>query len=255
MTTLSFLRSNERPERIYNPHQTKTRFFYVFKHRAHPPEQARFQDASPLTSLRIWSILLVLLTSPAVCESQSVNIIDRPVFKPTPTSINFRSLDDERSHSHPWQLEIIGSLFREAWDLNHGREQPIGGAIRFTRNLRPYWSIGFEAALLHVSRNLSPHIFLPAWSFMLQRNLFRVGATTVIAEGSGGLSYASDRVPARGTRFNLISQLGIGLLGNVNPKGRLVTGVRWLHLSNNGLGGNGNPDIQAIGVYFGWRLP
>ena len=238
-----------------NSHLASRRIFHAFKDRTHPLSQARLQSASLLTSLRNWSFLLVLLTTPAVCESQPVNTVSSPLFRQTSPLINVRSLDDERARSQAWQLEVIGVLFREVWDLNHGREQPLGGAIRFTRHLKPNWAFGFETALLHVSQNLSPHIFLPAWSFMLQRHLFQVGAITVLAEGSGGLSYASDRVPARGTRFNVVSQLGIGLLGDINPKARLVTGVRWLHLSNNGLGGNGNPDIQAIGLYFGWRLP
>ena len=35
----------------------------------------------------------------------------------------------------------------------------------------------------------------------------------------------------------------------------LVGGLRWLHVSNNSLHGRDhNPDIQALGLYVGWRV-
>ena len=163
MTTPSSLRSGARPEWMCNCHQARQRIFHTFTNRACPREPARLQGANLLTSLRNWSILLVLLTSPAVCESQPVNTFASPLFKPTPPSTNVRSLDDDPVRSQAWQLEVIGAFFREAWDLNDGREHPLGGAIRFTRNLKPNWSIGFEAAFLQISHNpvSYTHLTLP----------------------------------------------------------------------------------------------
>ncbi len=216
----------------------------------HPQSTDRF------TSLRCQLILLLVLTTPAVCSSQPVNAFALLPTNHISTSVNTIPLSNERPRSNRWKLEVAGVFFREAWDLNRQRERPVGGVILFARSLKPNWAIGVETTLLHVSQKPGPNIFLPAWSLMLRRDLFRFGIFSVFAEGSGGLSYASDRVPARGTQFNLVSQLGMGLLGRISPRGRLVTSVRWLHLSNNGLNGSSrNPDIQAVGLYLGWRLP
>ena len=214
------------------------------------------QGTDRFTSLRCQLILLLVLTTPAVCSSQPVNAVALLPTNHISPSVNTNPLSNEQPRSDRWKLEVAGVFFREAWDLNHQRERPVGGVILFARNLKPNWAIGVETTLLHVSQKSGPSIFLPAWSLMLRRDLFRFGIFSVFAEGSGGLSYASDRVPARGTQFNLVSQLGMGLLGRVSPRGRLVTSVRWLHLSNNGLNGSSrNPDIQAVGLYLGWRLP
>jgi len=110
-----------------------------------------------------------------------------------------------------WHLEVTGGFFLEAWDLNLYKEQLIGGAISFSRQITPSWTVGIETSLLHVNQEPIGDVFLPALSLMLRWSAFRVGETSVFLEGGGGLSYASNEVPNRGTRLNLVSQTGVGL--------------------------------------------
>ena len=154
-----------------------------------------------------------------------------------------------------WHLEVTGGFFLEAWDLNLYKEQLIGGAISFSRQITPSWTVGIETSLLHVNQEPIGDVFLPALSLMLRWSAFRVGETSVFLEGGGGLSNASNEVPNRGTRLNLVSQTGVGLERPLSSRIGLVGGLRWLHVSNNSLNGRDhNPDIQALGLYIGWRV-
>jgi len=154
-----------------------------------------------------------------------------------------------------WQLELTGRFFLEVWDLNLYQEQLVGGAITLSRLLTPNWTLGVETSLLHVNQEPNGNVLLPAVTVMVRWSVFRVGETSVFLDGGGGASYASDEVPNRGTRFNLIFQSGVGLVRPLSPRIALVGGLRWLHVSNNSLHGRDhNPDIQALGLYIGWRV-
>ena len=154
-----------------------------------------------------------------------------------------------------WQLELTGRFFLEVWDLNLYQEQLVGGAITLSRQLTPNWTLGVETSLLHVNQEPIGNVLLPAVTVMVRWSAFRVGETSVFFDGGGGASYASDEVPNRGTRFNLIFQSGVGLVRPLSPRIALVGGLRWLHVSNNSLHGRDhNPDIQALGLYIGWRV-
>ena len=154
-----------------------------------------------------------------------------------------------------WQLELTGRFFLEVWDLNLYQEQLVGGAITLSRQLTPNWTLGVETSLLHVNQEPIGNVLLPAVTVMVRWSVFRAGETSVFLDGGGGASYASDEVPNRGTRFNLIFQSGVGLVRPLSPRIALVGGLRWLHVSNNSLHGRDhNPDIQALGLYIGWRV-
>ena len=155
----------------------------------------------------------------------------------------------------PWHLELTAGFYVEAWDLNVYKEQLIGGAVTLSRQMTPNWTVGVETNLLHVNQDPGGDVFLPTVSLMLRWSAFRVGETSVFLESGGGASYASNEVPNRGTRFNLIFQSGAGIVRSLSPRLDLVGGLRWLHVSNNSLDGRDrNPDIQALGLYVGWRL-
>ena len=157
---------------------------------------------------------------------------------------------------HNWYVEMGGAFFLEAWDLNEHREQLVGGKVLLARDMGPNRAIGVQTALLHVVPSPGQNAFLPTWSFVLRQNLIRFSSFSILAEGSGGLSYASTQIPKLGTRFNFVSQVGLGLQSHQSANGQFITGFHWLHVSNNSLNGSSrNPDIQAIGIYLGWRLP
>ncbi len=154
-----------------------------------------------------------------------------------------------------WSLQLGGSFFRESWDLNVFRERLAGASASAFRQLTPRWAIGIETNLLHVRQDPLKDVLLPAVNVLARWSALQLGKTVLFIEGGGGLSYASGLVPYEGTRFNFVSQTGVGLLRPVSPRVDLLGGARWLHVSNNGLDGSRrNPDIQALGFYVGWGL-
>jgi len=154
-----------------------------------------------------------------------------------------------------WSLQLSGAFFRESWDINAFRERLAGVSVSAFRQLAPRWAIGFESDLLHVRQDPLKDVLLPAVNVLLRWSALDLGKTVVFIEGGGGLSYATGKVPSEGTRFNYVSQTGVGLLRSISPRVDLLGGARWLHVSNNGLDGRRrNPDIQALGLYVGWSL-
>lgn len=154
-----------------------------------------------------------------------------------------------------WRVELTGMFFREAWDMNASREHLLGASFGVARPLSPAWSVGVDTHLLHVNQTPAKDAFLPAGTVVFRWRPFRTGTTSWFVEGGGGVSYASDEVPNSGTRFNFVSQMGLGMTRAVRTDIELVGGLRWLHVSNNSLTGSArNPDIQAVGLYLGWRL-
>ena len=154
-----------------------------------------------------------------------------------------------------WGVELAGSVFVESWDMNQFRERLGGAVVGVSRQMTSRWRLGLETNLLYVNQQPLGDVFLPSLCLMARVGMFEVGKTVVFAEVGAGASYASNEVPNHGTRFNLVSQTGVGVSRPVNARVDLVGGARWLHVSNNSLdGARRNPDIQAIGVYVGWRL-
>ena len=170
-----------------------------------------------------------------------------------------RSTTDIARPSSPdpdrWRLQLVGGVFREAWDMNASREHLVGASVGVSRDLSRSWMLGFETHLMHVNQSPEVDAFLPAGTKVLRWRAYRGPNTTIFIEGGGGISYASNEVPGHGTRFNFVSQTGVGMARALNSRIELVGGLRWLHVSNNSLRGHSrNPDIQAVGIYFGWQL-
>ena len=69
-------------------------------------------------------------------------------------------------------------------------------------------------------------------------------------EGGAGLFLASEHVPINGSSFNFTPQAGVGLTFDIGDDRRLMTGVRWHHISNASLYST-NPGRDSIMGYVG----
>jgi hypothetical protein len=84
----------------------------------------------------------------------------------------------------------------------------------------------------------------------VRARIYRRGRLSVFLEGEIGVSEADTLVPPRGTRFNYLALGGVGFTTRIGSAVHLLTGLKLLHLSNNGLAGRDrNPDIEAIGPH------
>ena len=82
--------------------------------------------------------------------------------------------------------------------------------------------------------------------------VYRHAQTSVYYEVEVGISEADTIVPPRGTHFNYLALGGAGITVRVAPGVHLLTGLKWVHVSDGGLAGRSrNPDIEAVGVVVG----
>ena len=83
-----------------------------------------------------------------------------------------------------------------------------------------------------------------------------LGAVHPYLEIADGPSYALERVPSTGTRFNFLSQGGFGVILSRRPGWSWQVGYRLVHFSNAGLGRH-NPSWNFNGLLLGgrWSFP
>lgn len=68
-----------------------------------------------------------------------------------------------------------------------------------------------------------------------------------------GFFYATEAVPSDGSRFNFTPRLGLGASFALNDRARILTGVRWLHISNANTS-TPNPGRDSVELYAGLSL-
>jgi len=80
---------------------------------------------------------------------------------------------------------------------------------------------------------------------------------SVFADVGIGLLASTDNVPSNGTSFNFTPRAALGYTRRIGTgQTRLVTGIRWLHISNAKIqGGDSNPGRDAPTVFFGVMIP
>ena len=86
------------------------------------------------------------------------------------------------------------------------------------------------------------------WHIIAQENW------SFFVDGGAGLLWMTENVPDNGSRFNFTPQAGVGCTVGVGGNARVITGVRWLHISNANLYSS-NPGRDSIEVYAGITLP
>ncbi|MDG2055208.1 MAG: acyloxyacyl hydrolase [Phycisphaerales bacterium] len=86
------------------------------------------------------------------------------------------------------------------------------------------------------------------WHIIAQENW------SFFVDGGAGLLWTTENVPDNGSRFNFTPQAGVGCTIGVGGNARVITGVRWLHISNANLYSS-NPGRDSIEVYAGITLP
>jgi hypothetical protein len=89
----------------------------------------------------------------------------------------------------------------------------------------------------------------------VRSRIIRKGRWSLFWEGEVGISESDTRVPPGGTRFNYLALGSAGVTVRVRRSLHAIAGVRWIHVSNNGLAGRSrNPDIEAVGPMFGMLM-
>lgn len=154
-----------------------------------------------------------------------------------------------------WRTQFTGTFLSEAWDFNGARESLYGGALAYNYGFAAGWTLGAEAGVLRMQQEQASDVVVSTLSLIIRRRLRHLGPLSLFVEGGPGLSYGNRAVPDGGTRFNFVAQSGVGTTIRVGLRSNVVSGLRWLHLSNNGMRGRRrNPDVQAVGGYLGFAV-
>ncbi len=91
-------------------------------------------------------------------------------------------------------------------------------------------------------------------SLVMRYHFYQAERWSAFAEAGMGLMIAGDNVPDEGTSFNLMPRLGAGITWRMfeDSPTRLITGLRWHHISNARITGEeANPARDALGLYVG----
>jgi hypothetical protein len=161
------------------------------------------------------------------------------------------AVPDDPLARHGWHLDLTLHNGFEVANYNGNHEEMLGGfvgvtygiheglAIKVATPLYYVWQRGTDGYLFGVTGGLRGRfVKKPRWSAFWEFDL--------------GVSEADTHVPPRGTRFNYLAIGGGGVTVRIRPGIHLLGGLRFLHLSNNGLAGRSrNPDIEALGPTIG----
>ena len=148
-----------------------------------------------------------------------------------------------------WHLELGGHGALETWNYNISREELYGLDVGLTYGLGNGITLRASWPLYYVAQR-DTNAYLLGTTIGVRARIYRRGRVSIFLEGELGVSEADTLVPPRGTRFNYLALGGAGCTTRLAPGLHLLTGLKLLHLSNNGLAGRDrNPDIEAVGPH------
>ena len=118
-------------------------------------------------------------------------------------------------------------------------------------------SLNAEARAYGVSQDDGSDAALFELDLLFRHHLVRRENWSLFLEVSAGVAQATRAVPAGGTHFNFIEEVGAGATYRLDDGVHLIGGVRYWHLSNAKIHGEDkNPGLNGYGAYVGlmWRL-
>jgi hypothetical protein len=161
---------------------------------------------------------------------------------------------NEFFHQGSWRWQLTGSVASDFNDVSLGM---FGAAFSYfiERDL----TIDFELNTLYINQqgeasntgavNAS---MLVRWHVCMDQRDQQHPCWSVYADAGGGVLYAASDVPFQGSHFNFTPQAGFGasfLIDRASDT-RLLTGVRWFHISNANVF-DSNDGVDSLMVYAG----
>lgn len=147
-----------------------------------------------------------------------------------------------------WHLELGGHAALETWNYNTSHETMAGIRPGVAYGLRDGLTLVAGGPLYYVAQR-----GVDGWLFGvtggIRGRIYRRQRLSVFVEFEVGISESDTFVPPRGTRFNYLALGGAGATFRLRDGAHLLTGLKWVHVSNNSLAGrHRNPDIEAVGL-------
>lgn len=154
-----------------------------------------------------------------------------------------------------WALELESHGALETWNYNVSHEEMLALYAGITYGLGKGVTLRGGASLYRVwQRRTDGYLFGATWG--VRSRIVRRPRWSAFWEFEVGVSESDTFVPPGGTRFNYLARGGGGVTVRLRQGVHGVAGLRWVHVSNNGLAGRSrNPDIEAVGPMLGVLLP
>ena len=150
-----------------------------------------------------------------------------------------------------WHLDLSAHKAFETWNYNTSREEMIGILTGLTYGLGKGVTLTARSQLYYVDQRGNDSWLLGA-TIGVRGRVYRRARMSIYYEIEVGISEADTIVPPRGTHFNYLALGGSGVTVRIAPGVHLITGLKWVHVSNGGLAGRSrNPDIEAVGLLAG----
>ncbi len=152
-------------------------------------------------------------------------------------------------------VELGGALLAEAWNFNRNFEWIADGTFAVSWAFAEGTSLVVEFHAAGIAQERPRTAFLNGIMPVMRFRVLKRGDTSMFIDLGAGVSWSDTVVPPRGTRFNYLIVTSLGFTHQLTRQVHAVASARLLHLSNASLmGRNRNPDIEAIGGYFGLFL-
>ncbi len=144
------------------------------------------------------------------------------------------------------ELQAHGAI--ETWNYNVSHENMAAVVPGFTYGLGKGTTFVTHVPVYYVEQR-GPDAAMIAVTWGVRSRVLRRGSWTAFWEVEVGISKSDAFTPPGGTRFNYLALGGAGATLRLRDGAHLLTGLKWVHVSNNSLAGrHRNPDIEAVGL-------
>ena len=150
-----------------------------------------------------------------------------------------------------WRWNVQGGFGAEFEDTDN--RFGLGG-LSFSYFVADDLSVDFEFNGLYFDQETAENAGGFNFNLLLRRHILARDDWSLFVDVGVGVMETSDAVPAGGSSFNFIAQAGGGISFDIGDEVRLLTGVRWHHISN-GRTFDTNPSQDSLYVYAGLSFP
>ncbi len=150
-----------------------------------------------------------------------------------------------------WRWNVQGGFGAEFEETD--KRFGLGG-LSFSYFIADDFSIDFEFNGLYFDQPTAENAGGFNLNVVLRKHVLARDDWSLFVDIGGGVMETSDAVPAGGSSFNFVAQAGVGVSFDISDEVRLLTGVRWHHISN-GRTFDNNPAQDSLYAYAGLSFP
>lgn len=147
-----------------------------------------------------------------------------------------------------WRWELEGS-----WMNDFDSDNQLQGAWYASWFLIDNFSLDFGPEVAWFSQG-GGNTWGAGPAFMFRWHFLARETWSVYADAGVGLMFSGSNVPSGGSSTNFTPRIGVGVSFEVATNARILTGIRWAHISNANLSEN-NDGRNSIQLYAGISFP